>query len=197
MQATGIILAGGKSKRMGTNKALLKVDGLTIIERIVEELRKIISDIIIVTNHFEDYQFLNLPMVEDKIKGKGPLAGIQAGLAESKNEKNLIVACDMPFISTELGAFLLQILNEYEAAVPEVSGMLHPLYAAYRKETLEAVNRAIADENLKIRHFLKMVNAKIVKENDFPFTLNEKFLYNMNHPEEYEQALRIHSEMKK
>lgn len=194
MQATGIILAGGKSRRMGTNKALLKVDGLTIIERIANELRKITTEIIIATNNFEDYQFLNLPMVEDKIKEKGPLAGIQAGLAESKNEKNLIAACDMPFISAELGAFLLQTLDEYEAAVPEVSGRLHPLYAAYRKETLGAVNRAIADENLKIRHFLKMVNAKTVKENDFPFPLNEKFLFNMNHPEEYEQALRIQSE---
>ncbi|EIJ80238.1 formate dehydrogenase family accessory protein FdhD [Bacillus methanolicus PB1] len=197
MQATGIILAGGKSRRMGTNKALLIVDGLTIIERIAKELGKITTEIIIATNNFEDYQFLNLPMVEDKIKGKGPLAGIQAGLAESKNEKNLIATCDMPFISAKLGAFLLQSLDEYEAAVPEVSGRLHPLYAAYRKETLGAVNRAIADENLKIRHFLKTVNAKIVTENDFPFTLNEKYLYNMNHPEEYEQALRIQSEMKK
>lgn len=182
---------------MGTNKALLKIDGLTIIERIAAEIRKITTEIIIVTNNFADYQFLNLPMVEDKIKGKGPLAGIQAGLAESKNEKNLIVACDMPFISAQLGEFLLQTLDEYEAAVPEVSGTLHPLYAAYRKETIGAVNRALDDENLKIRHFLQMVNTKIVKEDEFPFTLKEEYLYNMNQTNEYEHALRMHHEKRK
>jgi molybdenum cofactor guanylyltransferase len=194
LQAMGIILAGGKSSRMGKNKALLKIDGKTVIERIANELQKIVSDIIIVSNHFEDYQFLNLPMTEDRLKEKGPLAGIQAGLAESKNKKNLIVACDMPFISAELGAVLLQTLEQYDAAVPEVSGKLHPLFAAYRKETIEVMNRALEDEKLKIRHFLQMVNTKILTEEDFPFPLNEKFLFNMNRPEEYEQALKLQIE---
>ena len=111
MKTTGIILAGGKSSRMGTNKALLTIDGKTVIERIVNQLEQIVDEIIVVTNPFHDYEFLQLPMVEDKWKGMGPLAGIEAGLNASTTERNLIVACDMPFISIELGKYLLSLFG--------------------------------------------------------------------------------------
>ena len=71
MNTTAIILAGGKSSRMGTNKALLQLNGKTVIEGMVEKLENIVDDIIIVTNTFEDYAFLHLPMIEDKRKGYG------------------------------------------------------------------------------------------------------------------------------
>ena len=89
MKTTGIILAGGKSSRMGTNKALLTINGKTVIERIVNQLDQIVDEIIVVTNQFHDYEFLQLPMVEDKWKGMGPLAGIQAGLKAATTERNL------------------------------------------------------------------------------------------------------------
>src|SRR5690606_20588107 len=106
METTGIILAGGKSSRMGRNKALLDFHGQTVIETIANELQKIVNHLIIVTNNQEDYAFLQLPMVSDKWQGIGPLAGIHAGLSISKTEKNLVVACDMPFVSREIGSYL-------------------------------------------------------------------------------------------
>src|SRR3954447_5197806 len=121
VNTTAIILAGGKSSRMGTNKALLDLNGRMVIEGIVEKLEKTVDEIIIVTNTFADYEFLKLPMVEDKWKDMGPLAGIEAGLNASKTEHNLIVACDMPFISVELGKYLLSCLEEeYQVVVPEI-----------------------------------------------------------------------------
>lgn len=194
MQATGIILAGGKSSRMGTNKALLKINGVTTVERIVMELKKIVDEIIIVTNSFEDYAFLNLPMVEDHWKGMGPLAGIHAGLTASKTEKNIVVACDMPFISYQFGKLLLQNLAHYQAAVPEIAGQLHPLFAAYRKEVKGEVERAIQENQLKIRAILQHIHVKIVKDDEFEnlgIKLDETFFYNMNHPNEYENAINI------
>src|SRR3954463_5330874 len=153
MGTTAIILAGGQSSRMGTNKALLQLKGKTVIEGMVEKLENIVDNTIIVTNTFEDYEFLHLPMIEDKRKGKGPLAGIEAGLAATKNAHNLVVACDMPFISTKLGAYLLSYLEEYEAAVAEVSGQLHPLFAAYRKDINVVVTQSLEGNQLRIRHF--------------------------------------------
>ena len=149
----GIILAGGQSSRMGTNKALLQLNGKTVIEGMVEKLENIVDETIIVTNHLEDYEFLHLPMIEDKRKGKGPLAGIEAGLEATKTERNLIVACDMPFISVELGQYLLSCLEEYQAAVPEISGQLHPLFAAYRKDILEAVTQSLKKINCVLDTF--------------------------------------------
>ena len=194
MKTTGIILAGGKSSRMGTNKALLTIEGKTVIERIVDQLDQIVDEIIVVTNHFHDYEFLQLPMVEDKWKEMGPLAGIEAGLNASTTERNLIVACDMPFISIELGKYLLTLLDQYQAAVPEISGQLHPLFAAYRKDTLKAVSKSLNENQLRIRQLLHTIHVKIIKNellDSLGISTEEIYFFNMNHPDEYHKAIKI------
>ena len=92
-----------------------------------------------------------------------PLAGIQAGLNASTTERNLVVACDMPFISIDLGKYLLSLLDQYQAAVPEISGQLHPLFAAYRKDTLEAISKSLNENQLRIRQLLHTIHVKIIK----------------------------------
>ena len=157
----------------------------------VEKLENIVDDTIIVTNTFEDYAFLHLPMIEDKRKGKGPLAGMEAGLAATQTERNLIVACDMPFISVELGQYLLSCLGEYQAAVPEISGQLHPLFAAYRKDVNEAVTQSLEENQLRIRHFLHNIHVKIVKKEllqSLEIDNEELYFFNMNNPDEYHKA---------
>ncbi|KAB2333142.1 molybdenum cofactor guanylyltransferase [Cytobacillus depressus] len=194
MQATGIIIAGGKSSRMGTNKALLKIGGKTVVEKIVSELKGTVSEIIIVTNSYEDYRFLGLPMVCDQWQDMGPLAGIHAGLNASSTEKNLVVACDMPFISAQLGGVLLDFLDENQAAVPIITGQLHPLFATYRKDALDEVTQSLQKQELRIRQFLNNIKTKFVTENDLQdlkFIFHEKHLFNMNHPEEFEKAKKI------
>lgn len=191
MKTTGIILAGGKSSRMGTNKALLEINGKTVIENVVKELQRVVNHIIIVTNSFDEYEFLNLPMVRDEWIGMGPLAGIQAGLAASETERNLIVACDMPFISSQLGEILLQELNEFQAAVPEISGQLHPLFAAYRKEVQKEVKKSLELNQLRIRGIFRNIHVKIMNDTELRelgFQVKETDIFNMNHPDEYEQA---------
>ena len=194
MKTTGIILAGGKSSRMGTNKALLTIDGKTVIERIVNQLDQIVDEIIVVTNHFHDYEFLQLPMVEDEWKGMGPLAGIQAGLNASSTVRNLVVACDMPFISIELGKYLLTQLDQYQAAVPEISGQLHPLFAAYRKDICEAVSKSLSENQLRMRQLLHTIHVKIIENellDSLGISTEEIYFFNMNHREEYHKAINI------
>ncbi|UTW68798.1 nucleotidyltransferase family protein [Anaerobacillus sp. HL2] len=92
-----------KSSRMGQNKALLPIKGTTNIERIKNNLCEVFDDILLVANDEEVYQLLNVPITKDRIRDKGPLAGIQAGLLAAKHETtNIFVACDMPFISSSL-----------------------------------------------------------------------------------------------
>jgi molybdopterin-guanine dinucleotide biosynthesis protein A len=192
MEATGIILAGGKSSRMGTNKALLKMEGKAVIERIVEELQKVVDSMMIVTNSFEEYAYLNLPMVKDEWKGMGPLAGIHAGLTASQTEKNLVVACDMPFISPKLGTLLLSQLGEdFQVVIPEISGQLHPLFAAYRKEVKEEAQKALESDQRRIRSIFNHLKVKIMTESDLKdigFLFQDRDFYNMNYPNEYEEA---------
>lgn len=191
MKTTGIIMAGGKSSRMGTNKALLKIDEITVIERIANELKKCVDEIIIVTNHMDNYRFLGYPMVEDIYKEKGPMGGIHAGLLASNTEKNLVVACDMPFISADLGRFLLNQLDEYQVVVPDIDDQFHPLFAAYKKELARPMEEALKNDQLRIRFFFKQLNTKTVYREDLNkanILFNEENVYNMNYPEDYEKA---------
>ncbi|WP_026581934.1 molybdenum cofactor guanylyltransferase [Bacillus sp. J33] len=200
MSVTGIILAGGQSSRMGENKALLNIDGKTVIERIADRLAAITSETIVIANSKEEYQFLGLPIVSDQWKEKGPLAGIQSGLSASKTQRNLIVACDMPFISAELGKILLEELDSHQAAVPEIAGRLHPLFAAYRKDANEAAERALKEDKLRIRDFLNDIDTSFLKSEELRkrgFLNEEAYFFNMNCPDEYRQALKMAGEMKK
>lgn len=198
MKATGIILVGGKSSRMGKNKALLTIGGKKVIERIAEEMQTITDNVIIVTNTFHEYEFLNLPMVEDKYKGLGPLAGIHAGLEASQTNSNLVTACDMPFISTEIGTYLLEQLTDQQVVVPEIFGQLHPLFAAYHKSAKDVFSKELEMGELRVRKAFKELYVKIVTEKDLRaegFRIKDSDFFNMNYPEEYEMAKKMKSKI--
>lgn len=179
---------------MGENKALLKIGGKTVIERIADQLSSILPNVIIVANKQEDYQFLGLPLVNDRWKEKGPLAGIHAGLSESRTQNNLIVACDMPFISGELARLLLKQLDQHQASVPEIGGQLHPLFAAYRKDASAAAELAMRENKLRIRQFLQEIDSRIIKDEELKemgFLYSDAHFFNMNRPDEYQLALKM------
>lgn len=191
MKAAAIILSGGKSSRMGTNKALLKINEKTNIERIADTLKLLFDDIILVTNDPETYQFLGLKMVADHYPNMGPLAGVHAGLMASDYDLNFIVACDMPFVSGELAEVLVNKCSHYDAVIPVINGMQHPLFAVFQKKTAEKVAQSIVDGRLRIRHLLEHLNVLNVTEKDLQAYNGidlERVFFNMNHPNEYEDA---------
>ncbi|NRG46931.1 molybdenum cofactor guanylyltransferase [Bacillus sp. CRN 9] len=197
MQSTGIILAGGKSSRMGRNKALMTLEDRAVIDRIADSLSTITTDLIVVTNTPDEFEFLGLRTVSDNYKEKGPLAGMEAGLRASNTEKNLIVACDMPFISSGIGGYLLTQLEEHEAAVPIIQNQLHPLFASYRKDVQSRIEQSIISDELKIRLLLEKINTKTVTETELKnqgFSVTENDFFNMNHPVDFSQALKISSQ---
>jgi molybdenum cofactor guanylyltransferase len=191
MKAAAIILSGGKSSRMGTNKALLKLNEKTTIERMVDILKIYFDDIILVTNDMEDYQFLGVKMVSDHYPGKGPLAGFHAGLMASDYDVNFITACDMPFISGELAATLVNMIDHYDALVPVINGKMQTLCAVFQKKSAAKIEECIENGHLPIKHLLEHLNVLYVTEKELQAYSNidmERVFFNMNHPHEYEDA---------
>ncbi|WP_121610495.1 molybdenum cofactor guanylyltransferase [Mesobacillus foraminis] len=191
MKAGAIILSGGRSSRMGTNKAFLPLAEKANIERIRDELYSLFDHIILVTNELEKYEFLKLKMVEDEHPGKGPLAGIHAGLKASDYEENIIVACDMPFISAEIAGTLARNLKSYDAIVPVIGGRQHPLFAAYQKRIINQAESRLKQEELRLKDFLEALNVRYLWERDLKAYSDaslERVFFNMNQPEEYDKA---------
>lgn len=195
---TGIILAGGKSSRMGVNKALLHFKGKTIIERIASLAKSVFSNVILITNHPEEYSFLELEMFKDIYQGKGPLAGIHSGLSNTKTEKNFILSCDIPLINKELIEFLLNYKTIHPVTVIKTDGFVQHLCGVYcrslkmyAKEILSQMcNRIDTGKKVKCKmtELLRVNGAEIIDCRDVPFYCEGMFL-NINSPFDYQTLL--------
>ncbi len=155
-ESTGIILAGGKSSRMGFEKGLAVVHGKKMIEWVIAALQKVCDHIIIISNS-DVYHSLELPVFPDIHQGIGPLGGIYTGLSNSTTQKNLVVACDMPFINSTVLEYILLYSSDYQIVVPSVQEKWQPLCAFYNKDICQELEKLIIQKTWKmhdvIRHF--------------------------------------------
>ncbi len=189
----GVILAGGKSSRMGTNKSFLKFGNQTIIEPIAELMKSIFTDVIIITNATDEYKFLNLPLYEDIYKWKGPLAGIHSALIHSITEKIFILSCDVPLMTKEMIQYLVDYKSEKQIVFCEAAGYHQPLVGIYSKEILSEIEKFISDNEMgdkSFHQFLKNIDAEIICPDKLPFYKDELF-FNVNRPEDYKQILKL------
>jgi molybdenum cofactor guanylyltransferase len=185
-----IILTGGKSSRMGTNKALLPIEGKTNIEHTIETLGPLFAHTLLVTNAPDMYSWLNVPLTTDRYPGLGPLAGIHAGLLASPCDKNLVVACDMPFVSVSLASYLVNLEENVDAIVPSWESQLQPLFAVYRRNCLSTMEKCLIEGKLRIVNFLNQLSVRFVETEELKLVIqNEEPFTNMNTPEEYERVL--------
>jgi len=199
MKTTGIILAGGKNKRIGTEKAFIQLKPeLSLIENTLNLFRKIFSEIIIVSNNPLPYLKFETRVVEDLFKDKGPLSGIFSGLCFSNSELNFVIACDMPFPSTELIKYIIRQPEDYDLVIPEMGGRLEPLFARYSKSSIPAIFFHLVEENLKLQDIpenlqVLKINLKEIEQFD-PQHLS---FFNVNTEEDLEKAKRLFSFLNK
>ena len=147
-----VILAGGKSSRMGSNKALLNFGGRPLIGVLVDRIRPVTNQILISSNDPVCYEFLNLPVIPDRYKGQGPLAGLHAAMLWNDCSYYIVLACDLPNLQPPLLFKLVSFAKGYDVAIPRTrDGIAHPLCAVYRRTCLPAV------ENLLLRGDNKMI----------------------------------------
>lgn len=172
-EISSVILAGGKSKRFGKNKAFLKIGGRILIDQIVEKMGRLSNEIIIVTNILKKFDYLpkkfdylNVKLIKDIIPYKGSLGGIYSGLLFAKNNSIFVVACDMPFLNIPLLKYIISFFQDYDVVIPKINNFFEPLHAIYSKKCIKPIKRLIDENNLKIIDFFKDVNVKFVKKNE-------------------------------
>ncbi len=189
---TGIILAGGKSLRYGKNKALVEVEGTRLVERVISVMQPLFEDLIIITNTPREYDYLQLPMHEDVIKGLGPLGGVYTGLETISTESGFFVACDMPFLQSALIRHMVEIKDDFDAVVPKVDWKIEPLHAIYTKNCLPAIKKLINAQGYQIIKFFDNIRVRYVKEKEIrSFDSKLKSFLNVNSPEELTDAGRL------
>jgi molybdopterin-guanine dinucleotide biosynthesis protein A len=182
---TGIILSGGKSTRMGENKAFIEIEGIPIIQRIRTLFEKLFKEIIIVTDQKERFSNIDAKIYSDIFPNKGVLGGIYTGLFFSNFQYAFCAACDMPFLKESVIKFLLKKIEDYEVVVPKTRDGLQPLHAIYSKNCLEPIKKIINQGKYKILDLYPMVRVKIIMEKEFSVLdpINESFI-NINTPED-------------
>ena len=134
---TGIVLSGGENRRMGRDKAFLKIAGIPMIEHVLQALQSVVKQkIIIVTNSPQAYTSYGVRVVTDASDKRGSLIGIYTGLLYSQDEYNIVVACDMPFLNSKLLRFMIEIQEGYDLIVYRNNAIFEPLHAIYSKNCL-------------------------------------------------------------
>ncbi len=191
---SGIVLAGGGSRRLGTDKAKLTFGGRTLLEIIVDRLSSVCQEIVVATGprSAQDITKLNLQVVEDSVPGAGPLAGVQAGLTATTTEFSLVVACDMPFLSRDLLEYMAGLPRRYQALVPLAADGWHPLHAVYARSSLPAMEALLGQgiysmEELRSRLRVQALSEKELRQHD-PHGLS---LFNLNNSQDLARAQAI------
>jgi len=185
---TAVILAGGASKRYGQNKALLEISGVPLIDRIAEQMRNIFTRVILVTNQKKEFEYLGLPMVEDIIKGLGPIGGIYTGLKSISDKAGFFVACDMPLLHKGLIRYMVENIDNHAAVVPSIGELVEPLHALYARSCLAPLKGLIDDKRYQVRLLYDYVSVRYVKEDEIrTFSSPAEVFLNINTPDEFER----------
>ncbi|MBI5292976.1 MAG: molybdenum cofactor guanylyltransferase [Chloroflexi bacterium] len=206
---TTVIISGGKSSRMGTDKALLEIGGKTMIEQIVAQTAGLGGDQIVITNRPERYAFLNLPMFVDVFPDKGALGGLYTAIHSASQPYTLTLACDMPFLNLPLLKHMLSLAPGFDAVIPHLSPLsrrergaggvrenplpeAEPFRAIYSKACLDPIRRALDAGKMRVNSFFPDMRIRWVEENEIKQFDPELLTFmNCNTPEELEEVKKI------
>jgi len=161
MQATGIILAGGKSSRMGEDKGLVLLNGKPMIQYVIEALKEVVSNIIIISNN-ASYNKFCVPVYSDLIKDKGPVGGIYTGLYHSTTELNFCISCDVPMISSDFIFWLLNKSGNASITLPMYKDKIQQMIGVYSKQVLSNFKESTEKEHLKLSQVNKDMACEII-----------------------------------
>ena len=191
----GIILAGGRSRRMGKDKSLLDFHGRTLLQRIIDEHRKLLNDVYVIGKKTEYFE--NATGIYDKIEDKGPIGGLFTALSEIKSDWYLISPCDMPFLNhIDLNELLEEnIAGEYDAIIAESDKGYEPLVATYNSNIFPLMQKNMENGNYAVRALFNQINKKYIR---FDAQIFEKdIFFNINYPDDYNSAIQFQNRINK
>ncbi len=186
-----IILAGGKSARMGRNKALLPVGDRPLIQCIYDRLRPLFDEAVISANDRAGYPALEGTWVADAVRDTGALCGMQAALQAMRSDQAFVIGCDMPQANLELVRYLMSLASTADAVVPRIEGRPEPTYAVYAKVVVPAIERQLRARRYKIAEFFDHVRVRYVDEDELRrFDPELQSFTDLDTPEAYERFIR-------
>lgn len=194
---TGIVLAGGQSRRLGTNKAVVEVGGVRLIERVLAHLRRLSDDLVIVANEAEPYGSLGGRLVADEWPGMGSLGGIYSGLRAARYERGLVAACDMPFLNARLLRAMIELSRDYDVVMPRLNdGRMEPLHAIYGRACLGPMEVQLRQGDLRIINILPHLRVRYLEQSELD-ALDPQHLsfFNVNTQEDLERARVLAAEV--
>lgn len=190
---TAVILAGGKSTRMGFDKQFLVINKKRLIDKLSKKLKKVFDEIIVVTNRTEYYVGFSDKVIEDIIVGKGPLSGIHAGLKASSSKYVYFIACDMPNINLDYIEYMKLKLSEKSAmaCITKFGNWIEPFNAFYSREMIKHIEKHLAQDKRSVNSLLKKVAVCYIEEYEArKYSPNWDMFLNLNTKEELEDYLQ-------
>jgi molybdopterin-guanine dinucleotide biosynthesis protein A len=188
---TGVVLAGGRSRRIGTNKALLPFEGSTLLGRAVEVLQSVAEKVWVIVDSAEGCYSSEAAVKEDVCPNCGCLGGIYTGLMAAETVYRFVLACDMPFIRPEFLSFLAVHAEGWDVVIPKTAKGYEPLCAVYSKACLNPIRNQFEAGRFKVTDFLGRVRVRIVGEEEIGrFDFDGRMFYNINTWAEYEEAVK-------
>jgi len=185
LETSAIILAGGKSLRLGYNKVLEIVGNKSLLEGVISRVASLSREIIVVATEeqvipqFTDYP--DLQIVTDIYPGKGPLGGIYTGLKTSTSPCNLVVAADMPFLNKELLVYMLGLVDGVDLVAPRVGGQVEPLHAVYMQSCLLMIEKMMKEGELGVHKLFSRLNVRYVEVDEISrFDPEQRSFFNVN-----------------
>jgi len=188
MGITGIILAGGKSSRMGNDKGLQELCGKPLISYAIQVLSGL-CDSIVISSSSDAYKSFGYKVVPDQLPGIGPMGGIYSALKQSKTEKNLVLSCDLPFVTKELLSFILESSDGFDVAVPfEGNQHYEPLCGFYHISVLDIMGVYIQNGNYKLPDLFQEIRINKLNINGELDFYQDKIFLNINSKHDLAQA---------
>jgi molybdopterin-guanine dinucleotide biosynthesis protein A len=195
---TSIILAGGKSLRLGQSKALQSIGGKSLIQWVVDRLAILSTEIIIATAGGEAIpcsSTARIKTVADIYPGKGPLVGIYSGLIASSSSRAIVVGCDTPFLSVSLLEYMTQLSSTLDVVVPRIKDKVEPLCAVYSKNCVAPIQELLEQDERQIIKLFSMIKVKYIGEDEInSFDPEHLSFFNINSQADLERARKLATE---
>ncbi len=194
MKCSVCIQAGGQSRRMGENKALMLFAGQLLIQRVIERVRPLAAELIVISNEPDLFAFLGVPVIPDQIPGRGALSGLYTALHAARHPLVATVACDMPFVNPDLLLAELDLLisSNSDVIIPESTEGLEPLHAVYRREVcLPFVHEALFQNNHRLIGWFERVKVQVMTVAEVNgYDPDHSAFINVNTPDDFQQAVK-------
>lgn len=186
---SSIVLAGGRSLRLRRDKAQEEIGGQRLIDRVIERLRLLGDEIIVVTSSGDRLYDIGVKQVQDSFCGKGALIGVYSGLREATSQYNIVVGCDMPFLNVDLLNYIRGVAAGFDVAVPRLGDQVEPLHAAYSRDCLPRMEEQLKGGRFRVSDLLSAVKVRYVESEEIDrFDPEHLSFFNINYESDLEKA---------